>query len=156
MLRGAPRSNTSGVYIDQIASANAEACYDSQRGKAGGGSAWANGYRNALTKAVAAVGPGKVIISESNSEAYLGSLHAFLAIYGWSQCTTVPAFQAVYGGYAVNVGNDGWTDNVVTERTTFAQQVRAGAGCSCAAPPPPPPPLPPLSLSLSLSLCVCV
>ena len=32
------------------------------------------------TKAVEAAGPGKVVISESNAEAYLGSMHAFLAI----------------------------------------------------------------------------
>ena len=92
---------TSGVYMDQIASmckakaaavasspaavkkllsTDAEACYDAESGKAGGGAAWADGYRTALAKAVEAAGPGKVVISESNAEAYLGSMHAFLAI----------------------------------------------------------------------------
>jgi hypothetical protein len=46
---------------------------------------------------VRAVGPGKVLISESNAEAYLGSLHAYLALYGFRECNVVPAFQAVYG-----------------------------------------------------------
>ena len=94
--------NTSGVYIDQIASYYAEPCYG--EGSSGGGSRWADGNRATLDQAVAAVGPGKVIISESNAEAYLGSLHAYLAIYGWRQCGVVPAFQAVYGGWSVNVG----------------------------------------------------
>ena len=64
----------------KLLSTDAEACYDAESGKAGGGAAWADGYRTALAKAVEAAGPGKGVISESNAEAYLGSMHAFLAI----------------------------------------------------------------------------
>lgn len=38
----------------------------------------------------------------------LGGLHAFLSIYGWlgsMRCQTVLAWQAVYGGWTVNVGD---------------------------------------------------
>ena len=70
--------NCSGVYVDQIASYYAEACYG--EGTSGAGSRWADGNRATLEQAVKAVGPGKVVISESNAEAYLGSLHAYLAI----------------------------------------------------------------------------
>jgi hypothetical protein len=34
------------------------------------------------------------VISESNGEAYIGSLHANLALYGWFNCGFVPAFQS--------------------------------------------------------------
>eukprot|EP01043_Picozoa_sp_COSAG02_P126671 COSAG02_NODE_63947_length_262_cov_0.527607_2_plen_41_part_01 len=39
-----------------------------------------------LDPAVKAAGPGRMIISETNAEAYLGSLHAYLALYGWREC----------------------------------------------------------------------
>jgi hypothetical protein len=67
--------NVSGVYIDQTASAYAQLCWH-RDGSCGGGAAWANGQRALLRAAEAAVGPNRVIVSESNAEAYLGSLHA--------------------------------------------------------------------------------
>ena len=72
------------------------------------------------------VGPGKVIISESNAEAYLGSLHAYLAIYGWRECGAVPAFQAVYGGWSVNVGATGWPADTAGVHVFLAQQFTYG------------------------------
>ena len=91
--------NTSGVYVDQIASMYASSCYS--HGHSGGGSRWADGNRATLEKAVKSIGPRKVLISESNAEAYLGSLHAYLAIYGWRECGVVPAFQAVWSFLAL-------------------------------------------------------
>ena len=118
--------NTSGIYIDQLASYYPQVCF-SNRGRHGAaGSAWADGVRRTLHSAVAAVGPGKVIISESNNEAYIGSLHANLALYGWRECNVVPAYQAVYGGFIVNVGATGWPEPPQTHaaeyRALFAQQ----------------------------------
>ena len=84
------------VYVDQIASYYPEFCYGQNH--SGGGSRWADGNRQTLKGAVEAVGKGNVLISESNAEAYLGSLHAYLALYGFRQCNFVPAFQAIYGG----------------------------------------------------------
>jgi hypothetical protein len=40
------------------------------------------------------MGQDKIVISESNGEAYIGSLHANLALYGWFNCGFVPAFQS--------------------------------------------------------------
>ena len=116
----AAAGNTSGVYIDQIASYYAQSCFNETH--SGGGSRWADGNRAVLEKAIKAVGPGRVIISESNAEAYIGSLHAFLAIYGWRECGVVPAFQAVYGGYSVNVGSVTWPNDVLGIRIVLAQQ----------------------------------
>lgn len=73
----------------------------------GGGAAWASGEAAVLERAIAE--SGVMIISESNAEAYLGSLHAYLALYGWRSCGFVPAFQSVYGGWSVNVGMMGWS-----------------------------------------------
>jgi hypothetical protein len=106
-------TNVSGIYIDQIASYYAEACYtnNSRHGRgasSGGGSAWAAGNRGVLESLSQSIGPQKVVISESNAEAYLGSLHAYLALYGWGRCDMVSAFQAVYGGWSTNVGAMAW------------------------------------------------
>ena len=67
--------------MDQIASYYAEPCSDGggthrNTTGGGGGSSWADGNRATLEKAVEALGPGRALISESNAEAYLGSLHA--------------------------------------------------------------------------------
>jgi len=100
--------NTSGVYLDQTASYYAEPCYGKEPLRTGGGARWADGNRATLEAATRAVGPGNVVVSESNAEAYLGSLHGYLAVYGWKSCGVVPAFQAVYGGWSVNVGGAQW------------------------------------------------
>ena len=52
----------------------------------------------------AKAGPGKMIMSESNAEAYVGTLHANLALYGFRSCGHVPAFQSVYADHTVMVG----------------------------------------------------
>ena len=57
------------------------------------------------------MGPETVLISESQDQTMMGDLHAFLSIYGWlgnMQCQTVLAWQAVYGGWTVNVGDIRW------------------------------------------------
>ena len=49
------------------------------------------------------------IISEAMNEQWLGLVPMNLAIYNHeytSHCTSVPAYQAVYGGWAVNVGDN--------------------------------------------------
>ena len=45
-----------------------------------------------------------MLMSESNAEAYIGVLHANLAIYGFRSCGAVPAFQAVYADHTIMVG----------------------------------------------------
>lgn len=71
--------NVSGVYTDQIACSHAEACYASSATSAG----WAQGTQKLLTAMTEAVGPDRMLISESHDQMYIASLHAFLSIYGW-------------------------------------------------------------------------
>jgi hypothetical protein len=97
--------NVSGVYTDQISCSHAEACYTDHATNA---TAWAAGSQALLAEMAAKMGPGKALISESNDQTMLGSLDAFLSIYGWqgrAQCMTVLAFQAVFGGWVVHVGD---------------------------------------------------
>ena len=61
-----------------------------------------------LSEMTRKMGPDKVLISESQDQTMLGELHAFLSIYGWlgkARCQTVLAWQAIYGGWTVNVGD---------------------------------------------------
>jgi hypothetical protein len=113
---------TSGMYTDQISCANSQACYNDNATRA---SSWAAGTQTLLASMAEKMGP-KVLISESIDQTMLGQLHAFLSIYGWTlhvtvspegwtcsgcevnfnQCGTVLAWQAIYGGWSVNVGDN--------------------------------------------------
>jgi hypothetical protein len=96
---------TAGVYSDQISCSHAEACYSENATNA---SSWAVGSRQLLLQMQRKMGTDKVLISESHDEAMMGGLSAFLSIYGWlgnMKCQTVLAWQAVYGGWTVNVGD---------------------------------------------------
>ena len=57
-----------------------------------------------MAAAAEALGPDTAVFSESNAEAYIGTLHANLALYGFTSCGHVPAFQAVYADHTVMVG----------------------------------------------------
>ena len=99
----------SGIYSDAV-TGNAEACADPTTADGGlpskyvAGAAWSNGIRTMWQKMRAKAGPGKMIMSESNTEAYVGVLDAQLAIYGFRSCGKVPAFQSVYADHTVMVG----------------------------------------------------
>ena len=83
-----------------------QACYGERH--ATNASSWAAGSEALLQAMTTKMGVGKALISESQNEAMLGGVHAFLSIYGWLggiQCQTVLAWQAVYGGWSVNVGD---------------------------------------------------
>eukprot|EP01048_Picozoa_sp_COSAG05_P006782 COSAG05_NODE_457_length_9624_cov_14.129554_2_plen_852_part_00 len=125
--------NTSGIYIDQIAAMYAEPCYrdplqahtswSGHNGTGGGGSRWADGYRTLLDAASAAVGKRRAVFSESNGEAYMGSLHGYMSVYGLRACGFVPGFQAVYSGWHVGIGTFGWPKNDhVSVRNILAHQ----------------------------------
>lgn len=68
---------TDGVYIDQM-SMYPELCL--QDGKGGGGSLWADGVRKVLGLSKAKAGKGKLVISESNSEALIGVVASSMAL----------------------------------------------------------------------------
>jgi hypothetical protein len=82
------------------------------------------------------MGPEKVLISESISEPEISELHAFLSIYGYTlhetptaegwtcsgcevnanQCGTVLAWQAIYGGWTLNVGDNRYSGLLPKEK----------------------------------------
>lgn len=98
--------NTSGVYTDQVSCSHAEACYDTVNGT--NSSAWRAGSEALLSKMATKVGIGRAIISEAHDQTMMSDLHAYLSIYGWIgalACKTVLSWQAVYGGWSVNVGD---------------------------------------------------
>ena len=69
---------TAGVYSDEVADAHSEACYDRSNGT--NASSWTAGAQALLSEMARKMGPGKVLMSESNNEVMMGDLHAFLAI----------------------------------------------------------------------------
>eukprot|EP00040_Diaphanoeca_grandis_P003167 m.24011 g.24011 ORF g.24011 m.24011 type:complete len:798 (+) comp14446_c0_seq2:56-2449(+) len=78
--------NTSGVYTDQISCSHSET----------------------LALMAEKVGKDRVIISESHDQSMMADLHSYLSIYGWigqMKCSTVLAWQAIYGGWSINVGD---------------------------------------------------
>jgi hypothetical protein len=105
--------NTSGVYTDEVSDAHSEACYNQANGT--NASSWTAGSQVLLSEMAIKAGPGKAIISESCNEVHMADLNAYLAIYGWTgspggahntmHCRTTLAFQAVYGGWSVNIGD---------------------------------------------------
>jgi hypothetical protein len=109
----------SGIYNDAV-TGNAEACGDPTTADGGfpskfvAGAAWSNGIRAMWAKMRTKAGPGKMIMSESNTEAYVGALDAQLAIYGFRSCGNVPAFQSVYADHTIMVGALG-TDMLMGE-----------------------------------------
>jgi hypothetical protein len=120
---------TAGVYIDQVTSTFPQLC--ATDGVVVAGAGWANGTRALLRRAAIAAGgsQSKLVISESNAEAYVGSAAGSMALYGYMQCGWVPAFQAVYSGYTVlvnsvgwNVSSDGQDADIAAARTLLAHQ----------------------------------
>ena len=94
-----------GLYIDQVTGACALACRGAKSGhKAGGGTSWVDGGRKMFARGKAAIGADRAVISESNSEVYMSAVDGYLTLQGWNNCGAVPAWQAVYGGYSLNIG----------------------------------------------------
>jgi hypothetical protein len=110
-----------GLYVDQIGCAYPEPCFTTATTATAtaaappplpqdGWGAWAAGGRATLLAAAAALGPQKFLMSEGQAEFTLGAVTAGLAIYGFNYCNSVPAYQAVWGGYAALVGTEQWGD----------------------------------------------
>ena len=130
--------NTSGVYIDQVSCSRAEVCYSAAN--ATNHSSWAAGSQALLAKSAAAAGPQRAIISEAHDQTALADLHGFLSIYGFVgnlACRTALAWQAVYGGWSVNVGDMRWPPTPATRDPSSAKlrfnQTEAAAWRAIAA-----------------------
>jgi hypothetical protein len=126
-----------GLYLDELGTSHALRCFEGANSNSGGGggSGWASGTRKMLTmvrsatKAASRGGQPVPIISESMNEQYLGLVPLNLAIYNHeftSHCTSVPAYQAVYGGWAINVGDNRfpWSSRAHRMQNNWVEQQR--------------------------------
>jgi hypothetical protein len=93
-------TKVSGIYIDQIAAAEPEPCFNHNHDHApGGGSSWTSGYNDLIDRVRDQVGPDKLIMTESNVEQFIGSVDTFLTLVAYEGLDKiVPAFQYVYPG----------------------------------------------------------
>ncbi|MBN1853938.1 MAG: hypothetical protein JW829_14495, partial [Pirellulales bacterium] len=87
-----------GVYIDQVAAAKPQLCFDASHGHPlGGGHWWTEGYWDLLTKIRADMPKDCVLTTECNAEPYIHCFDGYLT-WHWQYNGQVPAFPAVYGG----------------------------------------------------------
>jgi hypothetical protein len=110
-----------GVYIDQASSFPPQPCMN-QRGH-GVGASWVEGNRAVFDAIRQQAAPKNVVLmSESNADVLLDGVDVNLALYGWLACGNVPAFQAVYSGYTINVGLLGFPSslNGTADKHNFA------------------------------------
>ena len=96
-----------GVYIDQIAAAPSNLCFDPEHGHPlGGGNYWFSGCEEMLRKARERArerNPEAILTSECNAECFMAYLDAFLTWHSF-QGELVPIFPAVYGGWTITFG----------------------------------------------------
>jgi hypothetical protein len=87
-----------GVYIDQVAAAKPQLCFDTSHGHPlGGGHWWTEGYWDLLEKIYADMPEGHMLTTECNAEPYTHRFDGYLT-WHWQYDGQVPAFPAVYGG----------------------------------------------------------
>ncbi|MCH5374339.1 MAG: DUF6259 domain-containing protein, partial [Planctomycetes bacterium] len=86
------------VYIDQIAAARPQLCFDHNHGHpTGGGYWWTAAYWDLVGKLNAELPRDRVLTTECNAEAYMHVFDGFLT-WHWQYDNQVPLFPAVYGG----------------------------------------------------------
>jgi len=92
------------IYIDQIAAAAPQLCYDKSHGHpVGGGPHWVEGYRQMLAPIVQAAhaeGRDVIITTENDAEPYMDNVDAFL-IWNPRYDNEIPMMTAVYSGQTV-------------------------------------------------------
>lgn len=95
-----------GVYIDQIACAEAKLCFNEDHGHLpGGGSFWVDGYRTLLEKVRSKLPEGHIITTEENAECWIDQFDALLLVNTpASEQKIIPLFPAVYSGRVVTYG----------------------------------------------------
>lgn len=88
-----------GVYMDQIAAAKANLCFDATHGHPLGGGHWwtEQGYWPLLAAIRAAMPKDRMLTTECNAEPYIRWFDGYLT-WHWQYDGQVPAFAAVYGG----------------------------------------------------------
>jgi hypothetical protein len=87
-----------GVYIDQVAAAKPQLCFDASHGHPlGGGHWWTEGYWDLLAGIYAEMPADCMLTTECNAEPYTHRFDGYLT-WHWQYNGQVPAFPAVYGG----------------------------------------------------------
>jgi hypothetical protein len=87
-----------GVYIDQVAAAQPELCFDRTHGHPlGGGHWWTEGYWSLMESIRKAKPADRMLTTECNAEPYTQVFDGYLT-WHWQYDGQVPAFPAVYGG----------------------------------------------------------
>jgi hypothetical protein len=130
---------TDGVYVDQIAAAGPRPCWDPTHNHTlGGGNHWTSGYNQMLQDMRAVAGPTKLLLTESNAESFMGNLDMYLTLVGFasgnlsmpshqtsndSLTYIVPAFQSVYGGYALFMGAEYFQKDLSPNPNVFAAKI---------------------------------
>jgi hypothetical protein len=87
------------VYLDQVASAAPQACFDASHGHPLGRGAWwtTAGYWRLLDGVRQSMPSGRVLTTQGNADAYVRWFDGYLT-WHWQYDGQVPAFAAVYGG----------------------------------------------------------
>ena len=87
-----------GVYIDQVAAAQPQLCFDASHGHPlGGGHWWTESYWKLLEAVRREMPDDRILTTECNAEPYLKWFDGYLT-WHWQYDGQVPAFPAVYGG----------------------------------------------------------
>lgn len=87
-----------GVYMDQVAAAKPQLCFDRTHGHPlGGGHWWTESYWQLLDKIRQAMPKDRMLTTECNGEPYTQVFDGYLT-WHWQYDGQVPAFAAVYGG----------------------------------------------------------
>ena len=98
VLRLMQEYGTKAVYIDQVAAAAPELCFDHAHGHPTGGGHWWTASYNAMLAAIRREKPADCMVTtECNAEPYVKSFDGYLT-WHWCCDGQVPAFPAVYGG----------------------------------------------------------
>jgi hypothetical protein len=115
---------TSGVYLDQLASKDPVLCFDQRHQHSlGGGSYWAEGYNKLLRTLRHSVSIDYPLVSESNGEVYIENILGFLSLGGYELCVMTPLFQTVYSEYAVTFGRYFSHDTISRNNTKFTREL---------------------------------
>jgi hypothetical protein len=86
------------VYIDQVAAASPQLCFDRTHGHpTGGGAWWPAAYWKLLQPIQDSLPPDRMLTTECNAEPYVHVFDGYLT-WHWQYDGQVPAFPAVYGG----------------------------------------------------------
>lgn len=98
VLRLVNECHVRGVYIDQVAAAKPQLCFDSAHDHPlGGGHWWTESYWKMLSQIRRDMPHDRILTTECNAEPYLKWFDGYLT-WHWQYDGQVPAFPAVYGG----------------------------------------------------------